>query len=118
MYQACKQWLMHSYLFPLLEKVDVLSYPLSLPGVPNDHVFQGGSNDQRTSGPLTRRLQQNGIRLPTVDHTEGGQANVAKILQLRQRHGSTWVIVNGRRLRKREDLIVGVSDWRWRLQEE
>ena len=34
-----------------------------------------GIYDQRTSGPLTHRLQQNGIRLPTVDHTEGGQAS-------------------------------------------
>lgn len=104
------------YQFQRLGKVDVLSYPLPLPWIPNDHVFQGGGNDQGRSGPLARRLQQNDIRVSTVDYTEGRQANVAKVLLLGQRHGSTWVIVNGRRvhescdnLRKREDLIVGVE---------
>ena len=51
------------------------------------------SNSERTSGPLTCRLQQNGIRLPTVDHTEGGQANVAKILQFCQQHCSIQLLV-------------------------
>ena len=37
------------------------------------------SNSERTSGPLTLHFQQNSIRLTTVDHTEAGQANVAKI---------------------------------------
>ena len=50
------------------------------------------SNSERTLGPLMRRLQQNGIRLLTVDHTEGRQANVAKILQLCQRHGSMQLL--------------------------
>ena len=48
------------------------------------------SGSERTSGPLTRCFQQNGIGLPTVDHTEGGQANVVKILQLCQWHGSMY----------------------------
>ena len=51
------------------------------------------SNSERTSGPLTCCLQQNGIRLPTVDHTEGGQANVAKILQFCQQHCSMQLLV-------------------------
>ena len=29
------------------------------------------SNSEQMLGPLTCHLQQNGIRLPTVDHTEG-----------------------------------------------
>ena len=51
------------------------------------------SNSERTLGPLTCHLQQNGIRVPTVDHTEGGQANVAKILQLCQRHSSMYCTI-------------------------
>ena len=84
--------------FLRLGKADVLSYPLPLPWIPNDHVFQGGGDDQGRSGPLAPRLQQNNIRLSTVDYTEGRQANVAKVLLLGQRHRSTWVIVNGRRV--------------------
>ena len=36
------------------------------------------SNSEQTLGPLTLRLQQNCIRLPTVDRTKKGQVNVAK----------------------------------------
>ena len=49
------------------------------------------SNSEQTLGPLTRHFQQNGIRLLIVDHTEE-QANVAKILQLCQRHGSIQLL--------------------------
>ena len=51
------------------------------------------SSSERTSGPVTLRFQQNGIRLLTVDHTKGGQANVVKILQLCQRHGSMYCTI-------------------------
>ena len=48
------------------------------------------SNSEWTSGPLTRRLQQNGIRLLTIPKED---RRTAKILQLCQQHCSMQLLV-------------------------